>query len=256
MKKYLIVTLAAMFAITVTQAQYKIAKSTGKLIINLSSVKVEGYTGSEIVFTSEKEQSNDDERAKGLRPINGSGLSDNTGVGLNVQDKGNTVEVTQISNRDGDFVIKVPKGMSVSYSFDKVMNAGKASFKDLEGEVEISVQHNRVSLENVTGPLTVKSIYGGVEAKFKENIKGPISLVSIHGFVDVALPASTKASLSMKTSYGELLAASGLNIEVEKNAGSDMVSYSNKNVKGKLNGGGTDITLRSDYGKIYLRKAE
>jgi hypothetical protein len=33
-----------------------------------------------------------------------------------------------------------------------------------------------------------------------------------------------------------------------------MVSYNNNNVNGKLNGGGTDFTLRSDYGKIYLRK--
>ncbi|NCI45605.1 DUF4097 family beta strand repeat-containing protein [Sediminibacterium soli] len=256
MKKYLIVTMAALFAITALQAQFKLAKSTGKLVIHLSSVRVEGYSGSEIIFTSGRHEKDDDERAKGLRPINGSGLSDNTGIGINVADKGNTVEVNQVSSRDGEVVIKVPKSMSVSYTFDKVMNAGKSEFKDLDGELEISVQHNKVSLENVTGPLTVKSVYGGVEARFKDNIKGPLSLVSIYGFVDVAVPATTKANISMKTSYGELLAASGLNIELEKTTSGDMIRYSNSNVKGKLNGGGTELTLRSDYGKIYLRKAE
>ena len=41
--------------------------------------------------------------------------------------------------------------------------------------------------------------------------------------------------------------------EMEKNANSDMISYSNL-VNGKLNGGGAMLKLVADYGKIYLRK--
>jgi len=253
MKKYILTTLLGLVAFTVTQAQeFKLAKSTGKLVINLSSVRVEGYSGNEIVFTTAKSNHEDDERAKGLRPINGSGVIDNTGLGINVTDKGTTIEVNQVSQRDGEVKIMVPKGVTVSYSFSKVMNAGKASFKNMESEVEVSVQYNTVQLENVTGPLTVKAVYGSVDAKFNENIKGPISIVSIYGHVDVAIPAATKANLSMKTSYGEILAAADLKIDLEKNANADMISYSN-NVKGKLNGGGAELTLKSDYSKIYLR---
>lgn len=255
MKKYVIATCLGLLALTLTQAQeYKLAKSTGKLVINLSSVKVEGYNGTEIIFSSAKSEREEDERAKGLRPINGTGVVDNTGLGINVTDKGTTVEVNQVSQRDGQVKIKVPKGVSVSYSFNKVMNNGKAIFSNLESELEISVQYNSVELENVTGPVTAKAVYGSIDAKFSDNIKGPISIVSIYGHVDVAIPSSTKANLKMNTSYGEIFASSDLKIELEKTENGDMISYRANNVKGKLNGGGTEFTLKSDYSKIYLRK--
>ncbi|MES2332489.1 MAG: DUF4097 family beta strand repeat-containing protein [Bacteroidota bacterium] len=255
MKKYLIATLAGLMAITLTMAQdYKVNKSAGKLVINLSSVRVEGYSGTELVFSNDRGDREVDERAKGLQPINGSGLVDNTNLGISVVDKGATVEVNQVSSRDNKIKILVPKGFTISYSFNKVNNAGKASFKNVESELEISVLHNGIELENVTGPLTLKATYGNVEAKFKDNIKGPISIVSIYGHVDVALPVTTKANLSMKTSYGEIFAAADLKLDLEKSTSGDMISYSNNNVKGKINGGGAELSLRSDYSKIYLRK--
>ncbi len=255
MKKYLILTTVIILsAFTAIQAQeYKLAKSSGKLVINLSSVKVEGYNGSEIVISSDRGDREEDPRAKGLRPINGSGVIDNTGVGVNVTDKGATVEVTGVTTRNGQIKIMVPKGISVSYTYQKVDNAGKAHFNNLESELEISVLHNNVELENVTGPMSIKTVYGSVDAKFSDNIKGPVSIASIYGHVDVAIPVATKANIKMNTSYGEILAAADLKIELEKNTNAEMISYSNK-VTGKLNGGGLDMTLRSDYAKIYLRK--
>jgi hypothetical protein len=251
MKKYLLLTLG-LAAATITMAQdFKLAKSTGKLVINLSSVTVEGYTGTEIVFSSENSQKNEDDRAKGLRPINGSGIQDNTGLGINVADKGTTVEVTQVNQRDRRIHIKVPKGIAISYEFERVEH-GKAQFKNIESELEISVQYNSINLENVTGPMTVKTIYGGIDAKLGETLKGPISLASVYGHVDVAAPVTTKANVLLATSHGEIFAASDFKIDIDK-GNSDMINYSNK-VRGKMNGGGIDFSLRADYGKIYLRK--
>jgi hypothetical protein len=34
----------------------------------------------------------------------------------------------------------------------------------------------------------------------------------------------------------------------------DYVKYNNDQVKGKINGGGADLSLKSSYGKVYLRK--
>lgn len=273
MKRNFILILAGLFLVTASKAQtsvneketkssvktlpvseFKLNKSTGKLVINLGGVKVEGYSGSEIVFTNTRMDRDDDERAKGLRPIDGSGLEDNTGVGINVTEKGNTYEVNQVGNGDRSITIKVPKGVSVSYSYSKAIGANQASFKNIESELEVSVQYNKVELENVTGPLTVKAVYGGVDAKFADNIKGPISIVSIYGHVDVAIPVATKASLKMNTSHGQIFASADLKLDLEKNTNPDLISYNNNNVRGKINGGGIDFTLRSDYGKIYLRK--
>ncbi len=253
MKKYVLASFLCLFILATNAQEYKIAKSSGKLVMNLSSVQIEGYNGNELVFSSTKDLAEGDERAKGLRPINGSGFIDNTGLGINVTDKNGTIEVNQVSQKSITLKILVPKGFNISYSYNNVMNAGKASFKNIESEIEISVQHNKIELEKIMGPITVKSIYGEVNVIFGETIKGPISIASIYGHVDVALPVTTKANLKLNTNYGEILADPDFKIDIEKTG--ELVSYSN-NVKGKLNGGGTDISLISNYGKVYLRKTK
>lgn len=257
MKKFILSTFIAIIAIcTATAQEYKLAKSSGKLILNLPAATIQGYNGNEIVFTTTKTRTpEEDERAKGLRRITGSGLLDNTGLDLNVTEKGNTIEVTPIGNRIEGVVIKVPKGVSVSCSYDKVMYQGPLVFKNIESEIEVSVQYNKVQLENVTGPMTIKTLHGSIDAKLGSNMKGPISLASIFGHVDVSIPSESKTNLSLNTTWGEILASSDLKIDVEKQGKGDMVSYSDNKIKGKMNGGGTDLTLTSTHGKIYLRKA-
>ena len=253
MKKLVLVigTLVATICIAVAQ-EFKVAKTTGRLEIYIGRVTVEGTTGNEIIFTTNDHRDKDeDDRSKGLRAITGSGLEDNTGLGINVTDKGNVVEVRQLKKMNSPNVkIQVPKGVIVYYQHES-QYGGEAKFRNLENEIEVSANYNSVELENVTGPLTVKSVYGHVEADFSANVKGPISIVSVYGYVDVTLPATTKADLKMSTSYGELYAAPEFKIEYEK-AG-DLIRYDDR-VNGKINGGGMKIDLNSSYGKVYLRK--
>jgi hypothetical protein len=121
----------------------------------------------------------------------------------------------------------------------------------MENEIEVSAQYNSIELENVTGPLTVKTIYGGVDANFGSVIKDPVSIVSVYGHVDVTLPVTTKANLKLSTSYGEILVAPEFKIDIDKEGA--MINYSDK-VSGKINDGGINIDLSANYGKIYLRK--
>jgi hypothetical protein len=179
------------------------------------------------------------------------GLDDNTGLGINVTQKGDVVEVNQLKKMNApDIKVLVPKGVIVSFSHQS-QYGGKATFKNMENEIEISATYNSIELENVTGPLAIKSVYGHIEASLGANIKGPISIVSVYDYVDVALPPATKANLKLSTSYGEIFVGPEFNIEIEKQG--NWVQYSDK-VNGKLNGGGLSIDIRADYGKIYLRK--
>jgi hypothetical protein len=251
MKKIGIGMIALLIASVVTAQEFKVARSSGKLKLNLGRVTVEGHSGNEIIFSSKDHDKEEDARAKGLRAINSLGLEDNTGLGINVTEKDGVVEVNQLKKMNSpDVKILVPKGVIVSFEHES-QYGGKAVFKNMENEIEVSANYNSVELENVTGPLTVKSIYGGVDAVFNQNIKGPISIVSIYGHVDVALPVTTKANLKLSTSYGEIFVAPDFKIEIEKQG--DMLRYSDR-VNGKINGGGMNIDFRSDYGKIYLRK--
>jgi hypothetical protein len=254
MKKQIIATILATFLLCSAKAQeFKLTKTTGKLNINLSGATIEGYNGSEIIFSSLEKSSEVDERAKGLRSISGSGFEDNTGIGISVIDKGSTVEVNQVSKKNtGQIKIMVPKGLIISFTHDKVMNQSKVKFKNIENEIEVSVQYNEIDLDNITGPMTIKTVYGSVDANLGTNIKGPISIVSVYGHVDVALPVNSKVNINMNTSWGELFAAGDFKIDMEKSG--EYVKYNNDQVKGKINGGGAELSLKSSYGKVYLRK--
>ena len=250
-KNIIIITLLLSISAGIKAQEFKLSKTTGRLEINLGRVAVEGHAGSEIIFTSNDHEKEKDERAEGLKEINSLGLDDNTGLGINVEDKGGVVIVHQLKKMNSPKIkILVPEGIIISFSHES-QYGGEALFKNVENEIEISAQYNSIELENCSGPLTVKTIYGHVEATFDSNSKGPISIVSVYGFVDVTLPVMTKANLKLSTSYGEIYIAPDFKIEIDRQG--DMVRYSDR-VTGKINGGGIDIDLNCNYGKVYLRK--
>lgn len=244
--KHLLIILFAIVAGAASAQEYKVAKSSGRLELHLGKVTVEGHNGNDIIFTIRDNSRREDPRAEGLTSINSLGLKDNTGLGINVTEKGDVISVYGLKkNEIPDIKILVPKGVIVSMEHQGVQQ-GEAMFRNMENEIEVSVQYNSVKLENVSGPLAIRSIYGSVEATINNNFRDPVSIVSVYGFVDVTIPASTKANLRMETSYGEILVDPKFNI--------DFSSSDGDRVSGKINGGGGNIELSANYGKVYLRK--
>ncbi len=254
MKKKILTMAMALMAMSVLHAQeYKLAKSTGKLIIKgVDRVSIEGTSGNEIIFSSADGSREKDHRADGLQAVSSMGLEDNTGIGLAVQDKGTTYEVYQLKKMDGPRVkILVPKGVSIYYDHSSP-HGSDVTFKNVEGEIETSTVHNGVHLNNVTGPLNIKTVHGEIEADFSAGMKSPILLSSTHGLVDVTIPASLKVTMNMSTSWGEIFVDPAFKLEIEPK--SDWVKYGSNKVNGKINGGGLDLTLSSTHNNIYLRK--
>jgi hypothetical protein len=251
-KKILTMALCLIITGIVSAQEYKVAKSTGRLEIReVNNVSIEGYSGNEIIFSSRDHDRDDDGRAKGLRAISSMGLEDNTGIGLSVVDKGDYIEVQQLKKTDGpDIVIRVPKGVKVSYSHTSP-HGDDIEIENFEGELEISTVHNGVVLTNTTGPMEVKTVHGDIDASLAAALKSPVSIVSVHGHVDVALPVATKANLRLGTSWGEILVDPDFKIEIDRSG--NYVRYSDK-VSGKLNGGGIEIELASTHDNVYLRK--
>lgn len=253
MKKQISTILLLALSVGVFAQEFKLPKTSGKLLISeVNNVTIEGYDGKEIIFSSMDGVKEKDPRAQGLRAINAMGIEDNTGIGLSVQDKGNTVEVYQMKKMVGPKVkIMVPKGVSVSYSHSSPYGSN-IKFKNISNEIEVSTVHNSVHLDNVTGPLAVKTVHGSIDVIFGNTINNPISIVSVHGAVDVTLPVSAKANLSMTTSYGEMFVDPFIKIELDDQG--EWKKYGSNRVNGKLNGGGLDMKLSSTHNNIYLRK--
>jgi hypothetical protein len=250
--KMLMMVLGLIITGFIQAQEYKVAKSTGRLEIKeVNNVTIEGYSGNEIIFTSRDHDREDDDRAKGLRAISSRGLEDNTGLGLSVVDKGNVVEVQQLKKMDGpDIKIMVPKGVVVSYSHTSPYG-DEIEIKNFEGEIEVSTVHNGVVLTNTSGPMSVKTVHGDIDASLGTALKSPISIESVHGHLDVAMPVTTKATMKISTTWGEILVDPDFKFEIEKSG--DLVKYDNK-LSGKLNGGGLEIELGSTHNNVYLRK--
>ena len=232
--------------------QYKINFSSGTLEIHgVGELEILSTKGSEVIIESEVEDHDHNDRSKGLKSLNSAGIDDNTGMGISANQNGSMLTVTQISsdcNCDG-VKIYVPKSVKISIS-NKSSQGDNIVIDDIDNEIIISTLYQNVKLNNITGPMSVKTVYGEVEANFtKVSQTGSISINAVYGLVDVSLPSSTKANLELSASYGEIL--SDMNVEVEKSG--DLRSLSSTKVKGTLNGGGVLISLKSSYENLYLR---
>jgi hypothetical protein len=233
--------------------EYKVAKSSGRLDISeVNNVTVEGHAGNEIIFSSLDGSREKDERAQGLRAVSGNGLEDNTGIGLSVVDKGNVIEVRQLKRMDGPKVkILIPKGVTLYFRHTSP-HGHDLKLRNVESEIEISTVHQGIHLQNVTGPLNIRSVHGEIEADFDANVKGPLTLSSTHGLVDIAIPTALKANVFLSTSHGEIFVDPALKLEFPKEG--EWVKYGSNKIDGKLNGGGLELSLATGHSNIYLRK--
>lgn len=252
-KKIILVGIVFLFSSTLWGQEYtlKVSGSKTLFIQELNHVLIEGYEGAEIVFTTEPESGGDPERAEGLTAINAIGLKDNSGIGLSVTESGESIDVIPLSRRsDRKYLIQVPKNVKIKYEHSTPYGS-HLKVKNVSAEIEASTNHNAIFLENVTGPVTINTVHGNVDAIFTTvNQASPTSIISAHGLIDVTLPANTKANLSMDSNWGELY--TDMTIEMEK-SDEGLKTYSS-NVKGTINGGGVSIKLSSAHGNIYLRK--
>lgn len=269
MKKIIATIILSVVLVSMVGAQdrqFKLSRKTGTLNINIPGVYIEGYDGSEIVFGAPALKAEDkDERAAGLRLVSGSGLTDNTGLNLSVRENGNAVDVDYVGRRDKDsLTLKVPNTMTIKVTTTSVMDAGKrVDIRNFKGELEINTMYNTIALNNITGPVNAKTIYGELTATFASPIKSPVSLVALYKFVDVSIPADLRANVNISSQNGNIYAADGLDIKrtplKEKNEDSEDLTglkewSRSSEIKGTLNGGGIDLILKTSYGKIYLRK--
>lgn len=232
--------------------EHKLNKTSGHLvIIGIDELSVEGYSGSEIIITTDDFDREEDARAKGLKLVNSLGLDDNTGMGLSITEKNGETIITQISSScDSEFEFKIPAGISVEYEH-KTNSGGDIIIENIGEEIIISTTYGDVELNKITGPMAVKSVYGSIEAVFTTvSQEGSISLESVYDLVDVTLPESTKADVTLRTPYGEIYS----NVDIKVSSNNGMRRVSTKSIAGTINGGGVDMRLRASYDNIYLRK--
>ena len=233
--------------------EYKITVQNtkdGKITLNDFSgdLPVEGYSGSEIIITSDREGGTPD-RAKGLKPVYADG-TDNTGVGISVEKNGNqiTLQCLLPITQSANYRIKVPDNFSVKVD-NECGHSGDVTVSNVKGEVEVKNCQD-IRLKNVSGPLVLSTISGNIDLEFAEVSKDkPVSINSISGEIDVTIPAKAGVDVEMETISGGIY--SDFDFSQDKKT---LRRIGGNNIKGQLNGGGVDFKITNISGNIYLRK--
>jgi len=205
----------------------------------------------------------DSSRWVGRSPsASGTGKKDNTGLGLSVVKEGNEVTIEQISKKahKGRFKIKVPNSVAIYYEH-RTHDGSGLNIKNVKSEIEVIANFNDVRLESVTGPMSIKTVHGDIDAIFSTvSQENPITIRSTHGHVDVAMPQSTKADIKLSSSHGEMFTDFDIKMgatQTSKNGGSRRgcdECPSHQKVTGNINGGGVLVQLRTSHSNIYFRK--
>ena len=99
------------------------------------------------------------------------------------------------------------------------------------------------------GNLVVNTISGNIELR---DVTGPVNAKSISGFVDLSWPGKKGATVALKTITGEVY--SDLDIDfTNKKKEIPLVGYQ---LKGSVNGGGSEVKLETISNNIYFRRKE
>ncbi len=232
------------------QKSYSLNMSSGRLVVNeVDRVTFTGNSGGKVVIETEGADKEDNERAEGLREISASGLTDNTGIGLSVKNNTGETVISQVSRQSKRrYLFKVPAGVSVYYEHS-TYHGKDINVEDIASEVEISANYNSVNIKNASGPLTINSVYGHIEAEFAR-LDENVILHSVYDHVDIRVPASAKANVRLSTSYGKMYT----DLDIETDTKNSMRNISSNRITGLINGGGVDLQLKATYDNIYLRK--
>lgn len=249
----------------IMQKEYKVEFDGGTIFIdNVNGVEIESYNGREVIVTADGDidrynecgEKKNDYRSEGLRLISGGNQIDNTGLGLSVKREGDTLLVQQVGNVFDcvDAVIKIPKSVNIKYNNSQI-TACDLIIKGIEREIEISKNYEDVELIDVTGPMTVKVVYGDIVGSFEKlSQHGSISLVSIYGDVEVDLKKNSKAELFLKTGYGDIYSNFDIEMKPNMNVSSSQNQLFGSTIRGTINKGGVEFIAKATYGDVVIRK--
>ncbi|MCB0489804.1 MAG: DUF4097 family beta strand repeat-containing protein [Cyclobacteriaceae bacterium] len=189
----------------------------------------------------------------GLRRISGGTMD------LEVSENNNNVRVTSESWSNAvDLVIEVPTGMDMKV---KAYNDGDIIVADVEGAIEITNYNGEITARGISGSVVASTYNGEIKIAFNKVIEGtPMSFSTYNGDIDLTFPSTLKATLKMKTEQGEIYSGFEMNLiktgpiqKKETKSGNFKVVIDDW-VKGDVNGGGPEFTMKNYNGDILIRK--
>lgn len=220
------------------------------------SIVVTGYDGKDVIVQAKVRNEEESPReARGMKrvPMNATGLS--------VEEENNQVDIgTQSVQRTVDLTIQVPRRSSLNL---KTVNDGDISVTGVEGELDINDVNGNVTLKNISGAAVAHALNGDLKVTFDRiNPQKAMAFSSLNGDVDVTFPPDLRANVSMASDRGDVFSDFDIQLDARvptqtpaptRDKGKYVVKV-DKNVRGKINGGGQEIQFKNFNGNIYIRR--
>jgi DUF4097 and DUF4098 domain-containing protein YvlB len=117
--------------------------------------------------------------------------------------------------------------------------------RNFGGDAKVETSGGRLAFENVNGKIFGRTSGGSISAKLKNPVPGDVNLETSAGSIDVLVPADAGLDIEAEASSGRVtseLPFTGTRTDRDS-------------MKGKINGGGKSLLLRSGAGSISIKPA-
>jgi Putative adhesin len=227
-----------------------------KVHINSGSITIKGTARKDVLVRYNSEDEDEDNKSQnknGLKRVSGGG------VDLEASENSNFVTVKSNSwNKEVDLEIEIPAGMDVQAH---TYNNGDLMMSNIQGELALTNYNGEITALNISGSVIATTYNGEIKVTFDKITEGvPMSYHTYNGDVDVSFPSSSKGSFKMKTEQGDIytdfdmkISSTGPKKTEDSKSGTYRIVIDDWK-KGDINGGGAEITMKTNNGDVYIRK--
>ena len=143
-------------------------------------------------------------------------------------------------NLEMSFKVTVPPDAHV----EATLNSSRLKADGLRGHIKAMVVNGRIELSGMRGTVDAATVNGSVSVKMAE-ITGRVRVECTNGQISIEVPKDAKATLNVRSVNGGVT-VTGLNTQ-ESSTGRRI-----RIVESPLNGGGPEIDVRANNGRITI----
>lgn len=227
-----------------------------KVHLNSGSITIKGTARKDVLvrYKSQDDENEGKNKTKdGLKRVGGGGID------LEASENNNYVIVKSGSwNNEIDLEIEVPIGFDIQAH---TYNNGDLMLSNIQGELALTNYNGEITALNISGSVIATTYNGEIKVTFDKVTEGvPMSYHTYNGDVDVSFPSAVKGSFKMKTEQGDIYTDFDMKVsstgpkKTEAGKSGTFRIVIDEWKKGDINGGGAEITMKTNNGDVYIRK--
>jgi hypothetical protein len=139
------------------------------------------------------------------------------------------------------YELTIPKSMNL----DVRNTNGSIRLSDVTGKLELDTTNGKIEVTRCAGSIDASTTNGGIHAELVKLTRGePLRFETTNGRITVAVPADFAADIDASTTNGS----------IDTDFPVTTTKFSGNRLRGAVNGGGTQLRLRTTNGSIAVRK--